>query len=51
MKLGPVIKPDKRNKAMSKKLMMTTFRQNVTSLSSFRFMANLEQSGSRIPDT
>ena len=43
MKLGPVTKLDKRNKTTSKKFM--------TSLSFFGFLANLEQSGGRIPDT
>ena len=53
MKLGPVIKIDKidkKNKTASKKLTMTSFRKIVTSVSFFRFMANLEQSGSWIPD-
>ena len=49
MKLGPVTKLDKRNKTMLKKLLMASFRQIVT-LSFFRFMVSLEQSGSRIPD-
>ena len=48
-KFGPVTKLDKRNKRTSKKLTMTPFRQIVISLSFFRFMANLEQSRSRIP--
>ena len=51
MKLGPVTKPDKRNKTTSINLMMTSFRKIVTSLSFFGFLANLEQSGGRIPDT
>ena len=50
MKLGPVTKFDKRNTTKSKKLMMTSCQQFVTSLPFFRFMANLEPSGSRIPD-
>ena len=50
MKLGPVAKLDKRNKTMSKKLMTTSCRKIVTSLPFFRFLANLEQSGGRIPD-
>ena len=50
MKLGPVTKFDKKNKTTSKNLTMTLCRPIVTSLSLFRFMANLEQSGSRIPD-
>ena len=51
MKLGPVTKLYKRNKATSKKLMVTSCRKIVTSLSFFQFMANLEQCGSRIPNT
>ena len=51
MKLGPVTKSDKRNKKTSKKLRMTSCQKIVTSLSFFRFLANLEQSGGRIPDT
>ena len=31
-------------------MMMTSYQQIVTSLSFFRFMADLEQSESRIPD-
>ena len=46
MKLGPVTKFDKRNT-----LVMTSCRQVMTSLSIFWLMANLEQSGSQIPDT
>ena len=30
---------------------MTSFREIVTSLSFFKFLANLEQPGDRIPDT
>ena len=44
MKLGPVTKLDKRNKTTSKKLTLTSCRKIVTSLSFFRFLANLEQS-------
>ena len=51
MKLGPVTKLDKRNKTTSKKLTMMPCREIVTSLSFFGFLANLEQSGGRIPDT
>ena len=51
MKLGPLPKLDKRNKTTSKKLTMTSCRKIVTSLSFFRFFANLEQSGGRITDT
>ena len=50
MKLGPVIKLDKRNKITSKKLTLTSCRKIVTSLSFFGFLANLEQSRGRIPD-
>ena len=49
MKLGLVTKLAK-NKAMLKKSVMTSGRQIVKSLSFLRFMANLEQSGSWIPD-
>ena len=51
MKLWPVTKLDKRNKTTSNFLTMTSYRKIVTSLSIFLFMANLDQSGSRIPDT
>ena len=51
MELGPVTKLDKRNTATLKNRTMTSGRQIVTSLSFFGYMANLEQSGSRIPDT
>ena len=51
MKLGPVTKLYKRYKIMSKKkLTITSCRQIVTSLSISRFVANLEQSPSRILD-
>ena len=48
MKLGPVTKLNKRNTATSKKLTVTSYRQRVTSLSVFCFMANFKQSGSWI---
>ena len=51
MTLGPVPKLDKRNKTTSKKIDDDVTSKIVTSLSFFRFFANLEQSGSRIPDT
>ena len=51
MKLGPVTKLDKRNQATSKKLTLTSCRKIMTSLSFFGFLANLEQSAGRIPDT
>ena len=52
MKLGPVTKRDKRNKTTSKKKKLTIMScyKIVTLLSLFWFMANLEQSGSQIPD-
>ena len=50
MKLGPVTKINKRNKTTSKNLARTSFRKIVTSLSFFKFLANLEQSGGWIPD-
>ena len=43
MELGPITKLDKRNKTTSKKLTMTSFPF-------FQITANLEQSGSRIPE-
>ena len=53
IKLGPVIKLDKRNKKQKQQQQqqqkaMTPCRQIVTSLSFSRFMTNLEQSKSRI---
>ena len=50
MKLGPVIRLDKRNKTTSKNLTMASCRKFVTSLPLFQLTANLEQSRSRIPD-
>ena len=50
MKLGPVTKLDKRNKTTSKKIGDDDISAKITSLSFFRFMADLEQSGSQIPD-
>ena len=50
MKHGQVNKIDKRNKKKHKKMMMTSFQGLVTSLTFFQFTANLEQSGSRIPE-
>ena len=50
IKLKAVPKLDKRNKKTSKTLMMTSYPKIVTSLSFFRFIVNLEQSGSQIPD-
>ena len=51
MKLGPVTKFDKRNKTTSKKLTMTSCQKIVMSLLFFWFLAKLEQSRYRIPDT
>ena len=48
MKLGAVTKLDKRYKAMSKKLMLTSCQKIVMPLSFFGFLANLEQSRGRI---
>ena len=50
MKFGSVTGLNKRNTATSENLTMTPCRQIVTSLSFSRFMANLEQSRSLIPD-
>ena len=51
MKLRPVTKLDKRNTLTLKTLMMRSCHQILTPLSTFKFMSNLEQSGSRIPDS
>ena len=51
MKLGPVTKLDKRNKTRSTKFDVDVLPENLTSLSLFGFLTNLEQSGGRIPDT
>ena len=51
MKLGLVTKLDKRNKTTLKKLTMPSCRKIVTLLPFFRILANLKQSGGRIPDT
>ena len=51
MKVGQVTKLDKRNKITPKNLTMTSCRKIVTLLSFFEVLANLEQSGGRIPDT
>ena len=50
MKLRPVTKIDKRNKTMSKHLTMRLCRKIVTSLPFLQYMANSEQSKSRILD-
>ena len=51
IKLEPLTKLNKRNKATSKNLTMTSCQQIVTSLSFFQIMADLEPSRSEIPDT
>ena len=51
MKLGSVPKLDKRNKTTSKKFDVDVRSQNYDVMSFFGFLANLEQSGGRIPDT
>ena len=51
MKLRAVPKLDRETKQRQKHLTMTSFWKNTTSSSFFRFLANLEQSGGRIPDT
>ena len=51
MKYGPVTKLDKRKKTTPKNLTLTSCQKIVTSFSFFGFLANLEQSGGRIPDT
>ena len=48
MKLGPVTKLDKKSTKTLKKLAMTSCRQIMTSLLFSWFMANFEQSASRI---
>ena len=50
MKHGPVTKLDKKNTAPSKKMAMTSCRKIVPLLTFFQFMANLQPSGSSIPD-
>ena len=51
MKLEPETKTDKRKKKQRQKnLTMMSCRKIVTPLPFFQFAANLEQSGSRIPD-
>ena len=49
MKLGPVTKIDKKNKATSKYSMVTPYQQIVMSFSFFQFRDNLEHSRSRFP--
>ena len=50
MKLGPVTKLDKKSKTTSKKSMMTSCHQILTSLPFSQFKDNLEQSETRITD-
>ena len=50
MKLGAATKLDKKTKQHQKNLGMTSCQQIRTLLSFFRFMANLKQPGSQIPD-
>ena len=50
MKLGSVTKLEKRKDTSSKKIDDDFMPEIVTSLSIFQFMANMQQSGSRVPD-
>ena len=50
MKPGPVTKLDKRNKITSKQFDDDIISANCDTTVIFQFMANLELSGSRIPD-
>ena len=49
MKLGPVTKLDKKNNTTSKTFGDDAMSENCDVIPIFQFMANLEQSGSRIP--
>ena len=51
MKLGPVTKLDKRNKATSKQIDVDVMSENCDVIVIFGFLANLEQSGGRISGT
>ena len=51
MKVRPVTTLDERNKTTSKMLTLESYQKFMTSLSFFGFLANLEQSGGRIPAT
>ena len=51
MKLGPVTKIDKRNETTSKKFDDDVKSENCDVIVIFGFLANLEQSAGRIPDT
>ena len=50
-KLGPVTKLDKRKISTSKKFNVDLMSENYDVIVIFGFLANLEQSGDRIPDT
>ena len=50
MEIGPVINLAKETRQRQKRWKMTPCQQIKTSLLIFQFMANLKQSGSRIPD-
>ena len=50
MKLGLITKIDKRKKTMSKKIDDEVISENCDVIAIFQFMANLEQSRSRIPE-
>ena len=50
MKLGPVAKIDKRNKATSKKIDDNVMLRSYDVIAIFQFTDHLEQSESRIPD-
>ena len=51
MKLGPVTKLDKRNKTRLKKYHDDVMSKIARSLLFFQFTTNLDQFGSRIPNT
>ena len=51
MKLGPATKLDKRNKTMSKKFDVDVMSENCDVIDIFEFLANLEHSRGRMPDT
>ena len=51
MIFGPVAKPDKRNKTTSKTFDVDVMSKNYDVIVISQFLANLEQSGSRISDT
>ena len=51
MKTGPITKLEKRNKTASKNSDNDVMSKNCDVTVIFGFLANLEQSGGRIPDT